>query len=217
MNHKSVNVTQSRNKKQAAIARSRENLPERSNETPSLTDQIDKHTNTIRLLRMTIKRIRNQHSRNNLVSSRCNSNPNNGRNIPLSLSRMRRLHKEHHQSTNRESEASIAEPESVFRLCGSVEFLRASPHPAITESAAELFADDCADDDAEELEPDLLGIETEFGEEELGNFDCGHDGGEEEDHGVGDDGDHDGGIFEEREGLDEFVEGEGGGVDAVEL
>ena len=80
-----------------------------------------------------------------------------------------------------------------------------------------MFADDGADDETEELKTKLLRVEAKFHAEELGEFDGDEHGSEEEDHGVGDGGDQDGGISGHGEGLDEFPEREGFRVDASEV
>lgn len=94
---------------------------------------------------------------------------------------------------------------------------RFSVHPRVGHDAAQLFADDGADDQTEELETELLWVEAEFHAEELWEFDGDQDGTEEEDHGVGDGGDQHGGIAGHGEGLDEFPEVEGFRVDASEV
>lgn len=88
-------------------------------------------------------------------------------------------------------------------------------HPEITQSAADLFANETPDDDAEELETDLLRVEAEFGDEELWDFYGEEHTAEAKDHGICNRGDQDGGILEETERLDEFVHFEGFGVETA--
>lgn len=90
-------------------------------------------------------------------------------------------------------------------------------HPGIREDAAELLADDGADDKAEELEAELLLLEVKFLAEEMGQLDGDEDAAEEKGHGVGDGGEEDAELAAEEEGLDELVGADGGGVDAAEL
>jgi hypothetical protein len=67
------------------------------------------------------------------------------------------------------------------------------------------------------LKAELLGVETELGKEQLRNLNGEQNAAEAEDDGVGDCGDPDGGVAEEREGLDELVEAEWRGVDTLEV
>lgn len=111
--------------------------------------------------------------------------------------RMRSLHKEDHQSAYREQETRVAEPETVFWGWTSVDLLGLSIHPEIRQVSSQLLANNSANDDAQELQAELLRVESEPGEEELWDFNRGQDGCEEEDHGVRDSRNRDGGVFEE--------------------
>jgi hypothetical protein len=82
---------------------------------------------------------------------------------------------------------------------------------------ANLLTDDRADNDTEELETDLLGIEVKFLDEELGYFDSDKDGGEEENHRVCACGDHDTRVSGHTKRGDELVCREWRGIDAGEL
>lgn len=95
--------------------------------------------------------------------------------------------------------------------------LRTAVHPGIGQDATELLADDRTDDEAEELETELLLIEVEFLAEQLGQLDGDEDAAEEEGHGVGDGGEEDAELAAEEEGLDELVGANGGRIDATEL
>jgi hypothetical protein len=79
-----------------------------------------------------------------------------------------------------------------------------------------LLADDKTDHDTKELKAKFLGVETELRKEQLRDFDSEENTAEAEDDGVGDCGDPDGGVAEERQGLDEFDELEWRGVDTLE-
>ena len=87
----------------------------------------------------------------------------------------------------------------------------------VAERSAQLLADNAADDDAEELETDFLGVEAKLGKEELGDLDGDEDGGEPEDNGIGDGGNQDAGVASEEEGLDKLNRLERFGVDATEI
>jgi hypothetical protein len=124
---------------------------------------------------------------------------------------------EHNDTDHGKDETHVAEPKSVLRLRTASKLLSALVHPEIADPATELLADDKTDHDTEELKAKLLGVETELGKEQLRNLDGEQNTTEAEDDGVGDCGNPDGGITEEREGLDELVETERRGVDALEV
>jgi hypothetical protein len=67
------------------------------------------------------------------------------------------------------------------------------------------------------LEAKFLGVEAELREEQLRNLDGKENAAEAENDGVGDCGNPNGGVTEEREGLDEFVEAEWRGVNTLEV
>ena len=98
----------------------------------------------------------------------------------------------------------------------SLEAVMPPPHPPVTQEAADLLADERADDDADVLQADLLRVEPEFLDEQLACFHGHHDVCPEKDHAVGAGGDDDARARGEGQRLDEVIEPEGGGVDAAE-
>lgn len=155
---------------------------------------------------MAIYRIRHEHRRNDLISARPNTNPNDGRNIPVHAGRLLQAHAKNNQPNDDEHEAKVGDPQPVLwrRPQPVAELLGLAVEPPVAEGTAELLADDGADDHAEELEAQLLRVEAEFRDEDLRDFDGEEDGDEAEGYGVGDCGDEDGGVFCEEGGLDEF-------------
>ena len=129
---------------------------------------------------------------------------------------MRRAHQEDDHPGNGQQEPEIAQPEAEFRRRAAGDAARAEGHPGVGGVAAELLAQEGADDEPEELQAELLRVEGELGLEQLGHFDGVEDAAEEEDHGVGARGGEDGDVGEERERVVEFVERKGGGIDAPE-
>lgn len=79
-----------------------------------------------------------------------------------------------------------------------------------------MLAQERADDEAEELQAELFGVEGEFVLQELGHFDGVEDRGEEENHAVGDCGEEDGDVGEEGERVQELGRCEGGWIDSGE-
>lgn len=70
--------------------------------------------------------------------------------------------------------------------------------------AADLFSDDGANNESNELEPKLFGIEMELLGEELWDLNSGENGSEEEDHCIRASGNHDAGVFCESKRRDEL-------------
>ena len=85
----------------------------------------------------------------------------------------------------------MASPQPEFRRCSTTELLAARVHQVVAERTAALFPDKCADDDAGELEADLLRVEPELGDKELRNLERDHDGGEAKCDGIADGRDQD--------------------------
>lgn len=166
---------------------------------------------------MAVDGISDKHGGNDLVPSASKCNPDYRRDIPMQVRRLRRANQEDHHPDDREREARVAEPQSELRRRRATNLLRAAVHPGIGQDAAELLTDDGADDDAEELEAELLLVEVEFLAKELGQLDGDEDAAEEEGHGVGDGGEEDAELAAEEEGLDELIGADRGGVDAAEL
>lgn len=90
--------------------------------------------------------------------------------------------------------SNIAQPKTVLSRRRGTGLLLPQRHPPITDQAADLLADHGADDNADELQADLLGVEAEFLGEDLGDLDGEGDASPEEDHGVGAGGDEDAGL-----------------------
>lgn len=167
--------------------------PERTDEAPDLAHKRDKHTDAGGFFLVAVDGVGDEDCSHDLIAHGGDGGADEGRHVPL-VRQVRELAQEHDVADHAEDEARVAEPETVFgrgALAGG-EFAGAALHPRVREDAAELFADEGADDDAGELVADLLGIEVEFFLEELGDFDRDEDRGEEEDHGVGCCSDHDG-------------------------
>lgn len=141
----------------------------------------------------------------------------NRRNIPCALRSLLEADAEHDQTNHSKDETHVAEPKSVLGLRTASELLGALVHPEITDPAAELLADDKTDHDTKELKAEFLRVETELGKEQLRNLNGEEDTAEAEDDGVGDCGDPNGGVTEERQGLDELDEFERCGVDTLEV
>jgi hypothetical protein len=134
---------------------------------------------------VTINSIRNTHGCDDLIPSRTDSDPNNWRDIPVSFLSLGSSNPKDDEADDCKQEAEMAEPEAVFRAhWGSVSLLGANQgtaHPYIAGWACELLAYNATYYYAEELETDLLGVEAEFGDEDLGDFDGEEDGGKAED------------------------------------
>lgn len=129
---------------------------------------------------MAINSISDKHRCNDLVSGPGKCNPDYRRDIPLQIRRLRRAYQEDHHPDDSETESRVAEPQSELRGRRTTDLLRATVHPGVGEDAAELLADDGPDDDAEELETELLLVEVEFLAEELGQLDGDEDAAEKE-------------------------------------
>lgn len=111
--------------------------------------------------------------------------------------------------------ANVAQPQTKLRVRpASLPLPR--PHPLVGGEAANLLAEDGADDEADVLEADLLGVEAELFGEDLWHLEGCHYAAPEEDHGVGDGGEADKDAECESEGGDEGSGIQGRGVDAVE-
>ena len=128
----------------------------------------------------------------------------NRRNIPCALRSLLEADAEHDQTNHSKDETHVAEPKSVLGLRTASELLGALVHPEIADSAAKLLADNKTDHDAEELETELLGVQSELRDQQLRNLDREKDAAESEHDGVSDSGDPDGSVAEEEHGLDEF-------------
>ena len=137
--------------------------------------------------------------------------------VPFALRRLLEANAEDNQTDHSKDETHVAEPKSVLRFRTTSEFLSALVHPEITDPATELLADDKTDHDTKELKTKFLGVEAELGKEQLRDLDGEEDTAEAEDDGVGDGGNPDGGVTEERQGLDELDKAERRGVDTLEV
>ena len=138
------------------------------------------------------------------------------RDVPLALRGLLKANAEDDQTNHGKDETHVAEPKSVLRLRTASELLGALVHPKIADPATELLADDKTDHDTKELKSKFLGVETELGKEKLRNLDGEENTTEAEDNGVGDCGDPDGCVTEERQGLDELDKSERRRVDTLE-
>jgi hypothetical protein len=81
--------------------------------------------------------------------------------------------------------ANITQPKAEFRRGRFSSALLTHKHPAIGYEPADLFANDRSDNDTEELQTDLLGVQVELGRVDLGDLDCERDTSPEENHCVG--------------------------------
>ena len=124
---------------------------------------------------------------------------------------------EYDQTNHGKYETHVAEPKSVLRLRTTSKLLGALVHPEIADPATELLADDKTDHDTKELKAKFLRVKAELGKEQLRDLDGEENTAEAEDDGVGDCGNPDGGVTEERQGLDELDESERRGVDTLEV
>ena len=167
------------------------------------------------MLKMAIHRIRHQHRRHNLIPRARNRDSHNRRHIPMHRLRLRRAHTKHNQAHHSEQEPRIRQPQPILRRRRATSTAGLRTDEPVAERAGQLLADNGADDDAEELQADLLRVEGELGQEELGDLDGDEDGGEAEDDAVRDRGHEDGGVAGEEEGFDEFDGAEGRWVDAA--
>ena len=137
--------------------------------------------------------------------------------VPFALRSLLEANAEDDQTNHGKDETHVAEPKSVLRFRTTSKLLSALVHPEITDPATELLADDKTDHDTKELKAKFLGVKTELGKEQLRDLDGEEDTAEAEDDGVGDCGDPDGCVTEERQGLDELDEAERRGVDTLEV
>jgi hypothetical protein len=166
---------------------------------------------------VTVDGIRNQHRRHNLVASTGDGNANDGTDVPPARGRVLRLHQEDAHPDNGEHEAGIAQPQPVFRRGPRAALLRLPVHPQVTQASAQLLAHHRAEDDAEELEAQLLCVEVEFLAKELRQLDRDENRAEEERHRVRDGGDEDARLQEEGQGVVEVVQRERAGVQTPEV
>lgn len=139
------------------------------------------------------------------------------RDVPFALRSLLETNAEHDQTNHGKDETHVAEPKSVLRLGAASKLLGALVHPEITDPATELLADDKTDHDTKELKTKFLGVEAELGKEQLRDLDGEENTAEAEYDGVGDCGNPDGGVTEERQGLDELDEAERRGIDTLEV
>ena len=141
----------------------------------------------------------------------------NRRDVPLALRGLLKANAEDDQTNHGKDETHVAEPKPVLRLRTTSKLLGALVHPEITDPATELLADDKTDHDTKELKAEFLRVKAELGKEQLRDLDGEEDTAEAEDDGVGDCGDPDGCVTEERQGLDELDEAERRGIDTLEV
>lgn len=165
---------------------------------------------------MRIHGVGHEDRRHHLVSHARQRDADDGGDVPVHVLRLLGPDEEHHCADDGEDEACVAQPQAMFGGGWAAGLAGATIHPEVGEGAAELLADDGADDEREELVSELLGVEGELLAEQLREFDGHEDGAEEEGHGVGESGDGDAGFGDEGEGVDEIVGAEGRWVDAME-
>lgn len=130
----------------------KQSIPERTDETPDLTDKRDEDTDAGRLFGMAVYSIGDQDRRYDLVSNTGDRDPDHGSDIPMQLHGILRLHEENHHAHNRQHEPGVAQPKPILGLRPhATHLLRLAIHPVVAQAAAQLLADDGAEDDAEEL------------------------------------------------------------------
>jgi hypothetical protein len=209
--------------------------PERPDEAPSRADDVDEDADAGTVLDHAVDGVGDENGGDDLVADGGDGNADLGvgvskevqwnnvmggaydrRDVPYTLRRLLEANAEHDQTNHGQDETHVAEPKSVLRFRTASKLLSALVHPEIADPATELLADDKTDHDTKELKAKFLGVETELGKEQLRNLNGEENTAEAEDDGVGDCGDPNGGVTEEREGLDELVETERRGVDTLE-
>lgn len=96
------------------------NIPERSNETPDLSDKGDEHTNAASFMREAVNGVCHHDSRHKLVSDRTDARANDGGHAPVARGRELRTHKEDNNTDDGQGKAEVAEPQSELGLCLTV-------------------------------------------------------------------------------------------------
>ena len=124
---------------------------------------------------MTIYRISNQHRAYNLIPEACNRKPYNWSHV-VQVDLIC-LNSEYHKAANYRCKPDIREPDAVLRF-DLVRATRLCPLTAHPKAAApgQLLTEDRADDEANKLQADLLGVEAEFRREDLGDLHGAEDG-----------------------------------------
>ena len=178
--------------------------PEGTEESPGRSDNVDEDADAGAVLDVAVDGVCDEDGGDDLISYGGDGNADDGSDVPLAGGGLLQTDAEEDQTDHGEEEADVAEPQSVLGRRASSKFLSALVHPEIADSAAELLADNKTDHDAEELETELLGVESELGDQKLRNLDREKDAAESEHDGVSDSGDPDGSVAEEEHGLDEF-------------
>lgn len=113
--------------------------------------------------------------------------------------------------------SDVAQPQTVLSPWRSTNLLLSQSHPSVTNQATNLLADHRANDHAEELHADLLGVEAELLGEYLRDLDCEGNATPEEDHGVGTGWNEHAGLGDIGQGLHEVPQTKGRRIDAAKL
>lgn len=126
------------------------------------------------------------------------------------------LHEKDNNTGDGQRLADVAEPEAVLGGRRGARLLAALVHPHVGEAAADLLADDGAQDEGQELQADLLGVELVLFGEDLRDLDGRHDVGPQEDHRVRDGREQDHGLGKVHKRVVKVAQPQGVGVDAPE-
>lgn len=141
---------------------------------------------------MLINSISRTNRRDDLIPPRRHRRSHQRRDIPPSSTttsgtpaQLLRLHAKNHQPSNRKRKPAIRKPKPKLRARLLARPLAPQTHPAIARAPADLLPEHAADDQAEELQAELLRVEGEEGEEYYGDFHHKENAAEAEDDCVG--------------------------------
>ena len=156
---------------------------------------------------MTIYRISNQNRAYNLIPEACNRKPYDWSHVVRVD--LICLNGEYYKAANYRCKPDICEPDAVLR-CDHVRSTWLRPltaHPKVAAAPSQLFTEDRADDEANKLQADLLGVEAEFRREDLGDFHSAEDSNKVEYDRVRDGWNDDTRVREKFDGREELTDG----------
>ncbi|PIB00426.1 hypothetical protein CB0940_02062 [Cercospora beticola] len=172
-------------------------IPKWPYKSPRGPNAVDEGPDTCAVLYMTVHSICCRHSSNDLGADGCDCDADDGRHIPMTLLGLLKADAKDDDADHAKCEANVRQPETMLsRRCPVSQPLGFMIHPEVAQTSADLLADDTSDNDAQELQADLLSIESEFRHKELRDFHCKQNTAEAEDDRVRDCRNDDGRIFE---------------------
>lgn len=153
---------------------------------------------------MRVHRVGSQHGGDHLVSEGGDTSSHNRSDRPLSLFGLLSTDEEDDISRDRQEKSDVAQPQPVLGCGLLLDATCTGVHPDIRHHSAQLLTKQRTNDQSDELQSQLLGIQLEFALEQLRDLHRYHHTGKEEHHRVCHRSDEDRDVGKEGERVEEL-------------